>query len=152
MNPKITPLRALAIAVLLLLTALPLFSQDSAQFKACNAKAQTQMDMNACAGDEANRVDAKLNALYKQVLAKAAGEENAVAKIKASERAWIAYRDAYVDATYPATDKQAEYGSMYGMDVALLRARLTQQHIADLQELLKQYSDDSGAGSGNPQK
>jgi uncharacterized protein YecT (DUF1311 family) len=90
--------------------------------------------------------------LYRQLLSKAAGEQNAVAKIKASERAWIAYRDAYIDATYPATDKQSGYGSMYGMDVALLRAKLTQQHLADMQELLKQYSGDSGAGPANPQK
>jgi uncharacterized protein YecT (DUF1311 family) len=129
-----------------------LFSQDSEQFKACNAKAQTQTDMNACAGAEADRIDAKLNTLYRQVLAKSAGEQNTVAKIKASERAWLGYRDAYVEATYPANDKQAEYGSMYGMDVALLRARLTQQHLADLQELLKQYSGDSGAGPANQQK
>lgn len=127
-------------------------SQDSPQWKACNAKAQTQMDMNACAGAEADRVDAKLNALYRQLLAKAGSDQNAMAKIKASERAWIAYRDSYIEATYPAQDKQVEYGSMYGMDVALVRAKLTQQHLADLQELLKQYSGDSGAGPANPQK
>jgi uncharacterized protein YecT (DUF1311 family) len=131
---------------LLLLSALSCLSQDSPQFKACNEKAVTQMDINACAGQEADRVDAKLNAEYRQLLAKAAGEENAVPKIKAAERAWIAYRDAYVEAMYPASDKRMEYGSMYGMDVALLRAKLTQQHLADIQELLKQYNDESGAG------
>jgi uncharacterized protein YecT (DUF1311 family) len=152
MKPQTTPMRHLVIVTLFFAASLPLFSQDSEQFKACNAKAQTQTDMNACAGAEANRIDAKLNALYRQLLSKAAGEQNAVAKIKASERAWIAYRDAYIDATYPATDKQSGYGSMYGMDVALLRAKLTQQHLAEMQELLKQYSGDSGAGPANPQK
>jgi uncharacterized protein YecT (DUF1311 family) len=145
-------MRRLAIALSLLVSTFPLLSQDSEQWKTCNAKAQTQMDMNACAGAEADRVDAKLNTLCRQILAKAAGDQAAVAKIKASERAWVVYRDTYVEATYPAKNKQAEYGSIYAMDVALLRARLTKQHLADLQELLKQYNDDSRAGPANPQK
>jgi uncharacterized protein YecT (DUF1311 family) len=127
------------VALLLMVSSLPSWSQDSEAFRACNEKAKTQMDMNECAGQESARVDAKLNQLYGQLLSKAAGEANAVAKIKAAERAWIAYRDAYVEAMYPATDKQAEYGSMYPMEVSLLMAKLTQQHLADLQELLKQY-------------
>jgi uncharacterized protein YecT (DUF1311 family) len=52
-------------------------------------------------------------------------QEEAVAKIKAAERAWITYRDAYMDATYPAKDKQAEYGPIYPMEANLLRAKLT---------------------------
>jgi uncharacterized protein YecT (DUF1311 family) len=48
-------------------------------------------------------------------------------KTKAAEKAWIAYRDAYIEATYPAKDKAAEYGSMYALDVALLHAKLTQR-------------------------
>ena len=106
----------------------------------------TQMAINACASQEADRVDAKLNTIYRQLLAKAAGEQNAVPKIKVAERVWIAYRDAYIEAMYPATDKRTEYGSMYGMDVALLRAKLTHEHLEDIQELLKEYSGDSGAG------
>jgi len=134
------------LGALLLCLALPLFSQDSPQLKACNEKAMTQMAINACASQEADRVDAKLNTIYRQLLAKAAGEQNAVPKIKVAERVWIAYRDAYIEAMYPATDKRTEYGSMYGMDVALLRAKLTHEHLEDIQELLKEYSGDSGAG------
>jgi len=49
-------------------------------------------------------------------------------RFKAAERAWIAYRDAYMGAMYPAKDKQAEYGSIYPMEADLLRAKLTQRH------------------------
>jgi uncharacterized protein YecT (DUF1311 family) len=129
-----------------LFSALPLFSQDSPQLKACSEKATTQLAINACASKEADRVDAKLNTAYHQLLGKAMSEENAVRKIKAAERDWIAYRDAYIEAMYPATNKRTEYGSMYAMDVALLRAKLTQQHLAEIQYLLKAYSGDSGAG------
>jgi len=128
-----------AVALFAMLNMLPSVAQNSPQYLACMDKAKAQIEMNQCASQEATRVDAKLNHVYAQLLAKAAGDANAVAKIKAAERAWIAYRDAYIDATYPAPDKQAEYGSIYPMDVALLQAKLTEQHIADLQELLKQY-------------
>jgi uncharacterized protein YecT (DUF1311 family) len=42
---------------------------------------------------------------------------------------------------YPAKDKQAEYGSVHPMDVNLLLAKLTRQHVAALKELLQQYSN-----------
>ena len=131
-------MRNLALVLFLLLTTL-CFSQTSKQLDDCNAKAKAQPELNACAAQEADRVDAKMNGVYKQLLAKAGSDANDVAKIKAAERSWLAYRDAYIEATYPAADKQAEYGSEYLMDVNLLRAKLTQQHIADLEELLKQY-------------
>jgi len=132
--------RYLAV-VLFLAFSLSCFAQDSKEYLACNQKAKAQPELNECARQEADRVDAKLNSLYKQLLAKAASDPNDTAKIKGAERAWVAYRDAYIEAMYPAADKQAEYGSEYLMDVALLTAKLTQQHIADLQELLKQYQN-----------
>ena len=101
-------------------------------------KANAQMQMNECAGQEDARVDAAMNKVYQQLLATAGKDQNAVAKIKAAERAWVAYRDAYIEAMYPAKDKATQYGSIYPMDVALLRAKLTRRHIADLQELMKQ--------------
>jgi uncharacterized protein YecT (DUF1311 family) len=134
------------LCAVLVFSALPLLSQDSPQLKACNEKAMTQMAINACASQEADRVDVKLNTAYRQLLAMAASEQNAVPKIKTAERDWISYRDAYIEAMYPATDKRTEYGSMYAMDVALLRAKLTQEHLTDIQELLNEYSGDSAAG------
>jgi len=95
--------------------------------------------MNACAGKEAERVDAELNRVYGELLAKAAAEPQALAKIKAAEKAWIAYRDAYMDAMYPAKDKAIEYGSEYPMEAELLRAKLTQRQVTALRELLAQY-------------
>ena len=96
--------------------------------------------MNACASEEAARVDAELNTVYRNLLSKAASQPEAVAKIKASERAWITFRDAYMDAMYPAKNKQAEYGSVYPMEADLLKAKLTRQQVAALEEMLKQYS------------
>ena len=63
-------------------------------------------------------------------------------KVKAAERAWgSGSRRLYRrDSWDPAKYKQTEYGSMYPLDVDLLRARLTQRQTVALRELLKQYS------------
>jgi uncharacterized protein YecT (DUF1311 family) len=128
------------LAFVYLLVSIPSFAQDSAQFHACNEKAKTQAEMTACASQEAARADALLNNEYRKLLSKAAGQLEAVAKIKAAEKAWIAYRDAYMDAMYPAKNKQAEYGSIYPMEANLLYAKLTQRQITALKELAEQYS------------
>ena len=93
--------------------------------------------MTACAGAEAKRVDAKLNSTYRALLAKVESQPEAVAKIKVAERAWVIYRDAYIEATYPAKDKRTEYGSIYPLEVALLRAKLTQRQVTALKDILQ---------------
>ena len=122
-----------------LLAALPSLAQDSAQYRACNQRAKVQMEINECASKEAARVDAELNEVYRKVLSEAADSPDAVVKIKAAQRAWMAYRDAYIEAMYPAKDKQTEYGSMYPMEVDQLTAKLTRQQVTALTELLRQY-------------
>lgn len=81
-----------------------------------------------------------MNELYRELLSKAAGRPQATEKIKLAQAVWIAYRKAYINAMYPARDKQGEYGSVFPMEADLLYADLTQKHIADLQRLLRQYS------------
>lgn len=126
---------------MLFVASLPAFAQDSAQYRACNEKAKTQTEMSACASNEAARADSELNGVYRKLLSQAASQPEAVAKIKASERAWVSYRDAYMDAMYPAKDKQAEYGSIYPMEADLLRAKLTEQQVAALKDLQAQYAN-----------
>lgn len=135
------------LPIVFLLASLPGLAQDSAQYRTCNEKAKTQTEMNACASEEAARVDAELNKVYHQLLSQAVNKDEAVAKIKTAEKAWIAYRDAYLEAMYPAKNKQAEYGSIYPMEVNLLRAKLTQRQVTALRDLLQQYSgEQSGTG------
>jgi uncharacterized protein YecT (DUF1311 family) len=140
-------MRFLAVVLFMALNSFPCLAQDSTQYRTCNESAKTQAEMNACANEEAARVDAELNDAYRKLLSKAAGQPESVAKIKVAQRAWIAYRDAYTDAMYPAKDKQAEYGSIYPMEIALLSAKLTQQQVAALRELLQQYSGAEHSGA-----
>ena len=114
-------------------------AQESPDFRACGDKATTQMAINACASDEARRADDELNRVYSQLLLKTENDAAATAKIKATEKLWIAYRDAYIEAMYPAEDKQASYGTMYPMGVSLLTAKMSRQHTSALKELLRQH-------------
>jgi uncharacterized protein YecT (DUF1311 family) len=139
------------LVVVFLLASFSVLAQESARYRACNDKAKTQTEMNACASDEAARNDAELNEVYRKLLSQAASEPEAVAKIKTAE-AWLAYRDAYMDAMYPAKNKQVEYGSIYPMEAALLRAKLTQRQVTALKELLQQYSGDEHSGTSETVK
>jgi uncharacterized protein YecT (DUF1311 family) len=107
-------------------------------YRACSKQANTQHDMNVCANEEAERVDDELNGVYKLLLSKVRGNPVAAAKIRAAQNAWLKYRDAYIDAMYPAKDKQAEYGSIFPMEVDLLAAKLSRQEISALQDLLRE--------------
>ena len=111
-------------------------SQDSAQFRACSSTANTQTELHECASEEAKRVDIRLNEAYARVLSKLSKDSKATARVKAMEKAWVTYRDAYLVATYPAKDKST-YGSMFPMEFDLLYATLTQRQIDALNELLQ---------------
>jgi uncharacterized protein YecT (DUF1311 family) len=134
-------MRCLAILVFVACSSSPSLAQNSEQYRACSERAMSQVAMNECANQEAKRADAELNSIYAELLSKAASEPEAVAKIETAERAWIAYRDAYIVAMYPAKDKQAKYGSIYPMEVDLLYAELERKQTAALNELLQQYSN-----------
>jgi uncharacterized protein YecT (DUF1311 family) len=89
-------------------------------------RAQTQAAMNAQARAEFERADAELNTTYQSVLAKLPTAENKQ-KLKETQRAWIASRDA--EAADAA--KEANGGSMgptlrYGRMTDLTRKRITE--------------------------
>lgn len=77
---------------------------------------------------------------YRELLDAAASVPEAVDKIAADQRAWAAHRDTFVDAMYPAENKQSEYGSLFSTVVSALRVQLAQLRIAALDKLLAQHS------------
>ena len=134
-------MKALATVLLFWLSSLPLFAQVSDKYRSCDEGAKSQFEMNACASEEAARDDAELDREYRKLLSIAGKDHERVAKIESMERAWIAFRDAYLDAMYPAKDKQAEYGSIFPMEADMVRAKVTRQQIAALRELQTQGSE-----------
>ena len=135
-------MKYLFLAVFAILSAFTGHSQ-SAQFRACAEKDQTQTGLDRCAGKEAARADADLNRIYQELRSKAKQLPRATEKIEIAERAWIQYRDAYLDAMFPAEDKQAHYGSIFPMDFDLLHAELTQEQTKRLSKLIKQYDQEA---------
>jgi uncharacterized protein YecT (DUF1311 family) len=110
-------------------------AQKPKLYDTCMAKAKTQSEMDVCANEEAERVEAERIKLYRALLSARTGKRESLDKLKTAENAWLAYRKAYLEAMYPAENKQAEYGSMFPMEVDLVGAELTQRHIAELRHL-----------------
>jgi len=61
----------------------------------CKSQDLNQMELDQCAGRDFDAADDRLNALYRKLMAgyDAANQE----KLKAAEKAWIAWRDAECD-------------------------------------------------------
>jgi uncharacterized protein YecT (DUF1311 family) len=62
-------MKFLVSALFTSLASFACFVQDSAAYRVCGDKANTQAEMTAYTSDEAARVDAKLNATYQALLA-----------------------------------------------------------------------------------
>ena len=97
-----------------------------------------QNSMTRCAGIEYDKADKELNALWPEVKAAAedsdkaasAGEGGYVKALMASQKAWIAFRDA--ECTWQGFDSHG--GSLEPMLVNGCLARLTQERIKQLKE------------------
>ena len=129
-----------AFVIVPLFVAVPTFAQHLRFLPACFEMAKTQTAITECAGDEAKSVEAQMAGRYRELIDAAASVEGAVAKIAADQRAWVAHRDSFIGAMYPAENKQAEYGSIYPTIVSALWVELARQRIAALDKLLAQHS------------
>lgn len=129
-------MRAVLFATSMVLLSSPLWGQTySADYTKCAGAANTQMEINQCAGDEFKRADGELNRVYQALLQARRNDPSATSKTRAAQRAWIAFRDAHMQEAFPAANKQA-YGSMYPTEFALEEAWVTSQRVALLQNLL----------------
>ena len=95
------------------------------------ASAHPQHDMNAEAAVEFAMADKELNEVYAKVLGVL--DDGSKEKLKKSQRAWVAYRDAEADFS---ADAEARGGSMWPMIHEGTRARLTKERVRSLKELL----------------
>lgn len=103
-----------------------------------------QLELNACADNEFKQADAELNAVYRQIVAKLAGEPVALAKMKAAQRLWVQLRDADLDARYPVGDDENPrllYGSMYPMLYSGAKAALTTARVTYLRNEFLERSE-----------
>ena len=112
---------------------LPLAARAQAD---CFEKATTQLESNQCADKQYQEADAELNRVYKAILEKYKKDALFIEKLRAAQRAWLAYRDAEIEAKYPHAGEPRYYGSIFPMCDALYRAELTQERTRKLREWL----------------
>jgi uncharacterized protein YecT (DUF1311 family) len=94
---------------------------------------QTQVEMNQAAAADFQKADAALNKVYQRI--RAALDADGQAKLKAAQRAWLAYRDA--EAAFEAAPNEG--GSIYPMVVANVKTRLTEARVSELGQLLQNH-------------
>lgn len=112
----------------------------------CMDHAQSQADMTGCAAQSLSAADKELNQVYQQVLKKHAANKVFIAKLKAAQKAWLAFRDAELAARYPEDNSQ--YGSVYPMCANGALETLTRQRTEQLRQWLKDAQEgDVCAGS-----
>ncbi|CAA6818015.1 MAG: Unknown protein [uncultured Sulfurovum sp.] len=100
----------------------------------------TQLEMNKCAHDDFLKADKELNQVYK-ALRKVKKEDKLFLKnLKKAQRAWLAYRDADLDAQFTCEggDLRSCFGSMYGLLLNGSKAELTLQRVKILKEQLSE--------------
>ncbi len=107
-------------------------------------RAQFELNQNAAA--RLKTVEATLETVYKQVETKYRVDSVSLRKLRVAQAAWVAFRDAQMEATFPAVDAQRAYGSGYPMCVATLREALTRQRIAQLRQALHPAEGEVCAG------
>jgi uncharacterized protein YecT (DUF1311 family) len=109
----------------------------------CN-NAQTQADMNQCAAEDYRTADAAMNAQWAETRAAMLAwdeatppsDSNGAAKrLLASQRAWLAYRDAACD----LEGYSAEGGTMQPMMISSCLAELTKRRTEELKSLVGLY-------------
>ncbi|MHB8609871.1 MAG: lysozyme inhibitor LprI family protein [Candidatus Acidiferrales bacterium] len=84
-----------------------------------------QQEMNQSTIHELQKAESRLDGLLKQL---------GIAKDSPEQKAWEAYRDAQLAALYPPRGLSS-YGSVYPMCLAILKKKLTEGRIRDLNAL-----------------
>jgi uncharacterized protein YecT (DUF1311 family) len=97
--------------------------------------ANTQAEMNICAGKEYKSADAALNRVYQQLLAKLEPAEKT--QLKEAQTAWIKYRDANCD----FVADQYKGGSIRPMIYGLCLADVTTNRTTELRTQIKDRSN-----------
>ena len=85
----------------------------------CDRNDESQTGMDICAGADFKAADAKLNTAYGEIMKRLSDDADARKLLQASQRAWIAFRDA--ECKFSSV-RQSKDGSVYPMVYALVPA------------------------------
>ena len=125
---------ALALFSLLCLSGTASSGQKQKQPDPC-ADAQSQAEMNICAGKKFQAADTELNRIYKQLVAILDGQEQV--QLKDVENTWLKYRDA--NCNFVAD--QYKGGSIRPTILGLCLEEMTRHRTAELKDQIKERSN-----------
>ena len=94
--------------------------------------AQTQSDLTEKAGRDCTKSEQKMKAVLKKIALLYKDQKLFLEKLRISQKCWLKFRKAQLDALYPAKDKQAAYGSSYPTAYAHAMEALNKQRIVQL--------------------
>jgi len=116
--------------------ATPAFAAD---FATCDPGG-TQIEMTACAVDDLALADKKLNEVYKALMKKEAANKPFVEKLRAAQKAWLAFRDAELAAMFACdnADPDVCWGSMTSQCYSSYEAKMTRERTKRLTQFLEQ--------------
>jgi len=105
----------------------------------CNT-AGTGEEMNVCAANDLAKAEKELNAVYQALLKKEAKNTVFIQKLRNAQRAWVAFRDADLDATYACADESPFvcWGSMLPLCEASYKEKVTRERTERLRRLLNE--------------
>jgi len=95
------------------------------------ANAESQAEMNICAGKEYKAADAQLNQVYQKLSSMLDAEEKS--QLKEAENAWLKYRDLNCD----FVADQYKGGSIRPMILGLCLADVTRNRTSELRNQIK---------------
>ena len=121
-----------------LLASLLVTTGAVAQERAQCSEAVTQLEINDCAEADFELADKELNSLYRAILAKHEQDRGFIQRLRAAQRAWIAFRDAELEAAFFCNERRSSdcFGSIGPMSYSALKARLTRDRTAQLREMI----------------
>src|SRR5215813_10598094 len=124
---------AILLVALCLLASLQGYGQEGKKADPC-ANAQSQAEMNECAGKEFKTADLALNQVYRKLVAMLEDEEKA--QLKEAQTAWLKYRDTNCD----FVADQYKGGSMRPMILGYCLAQVTKNRTSELKDQIKERS------------
>ncbi|WP_353154717.1 lysozyme inhibitor LprI family protein [Pollutimonas bauzanensis] len=124
-------MRAFVFIVLVFFGLAPVESMSQAHAVDC-ANASAQSTLNECADKDYKKSDAELNKLYKDIRGRLSDQPDAVKKLVAAQKAWVAFRDAECG----FSSFRSQDGSAYPMLISMCRDGLTQTRVKDLKAYL----------------
>ena len=120
--------------VLILWTLLVLTGYPSANAGGTDAGPQSQMELNEQACAAYKKADAEMNKVYRRILSENHADKLFLQKMRAAQRAWLVFRDAHLEALYPAADKRAAYGTVNPMCQCMELEKLTSERVTVLRQ------------------